>query len=141
MPDFVELCNAAYDPETGDMKERADLDALWTALFGLEEWFFAMAPTDTEKPQPFMIRNNEDIWAFVFTDTEKLQDFAAQNNLLGEDGNAMYLALKNYAARDWIRRASEFGLSVVQFNYGCPGWYSPVANLDRIHDHLYGGQS
>lgn len=139
MPDFIQLCNAAYDPQTGAMKERADLDALWKALFGLDEWLFAMSPNDLSDPQPFMIQHNDEIWAFVFTDSEKLQEFATQNNLTGEGENAVYISLKQDDARDWIRRAAEQGLNVVHFNYGCPGWYSPVENLDRIHHHLFDG--
>lgn len=133
-PDFLALCSAAY-PE-GAPGPRPAMDALWTALFQLERWLFAVEPGDPTRPYVGEYAGQR--WAFAFTDSGLLGRFVEQNGLRGP-GDLLFLSMPAADARGWIEQAGERGLLAgVQFNFAGPGWFAPARSLAAIHTHLLG---
>lgn len=129
-PDFIALSKAAH-PEHGDGPREA-LSALWIALYGLESWLIATAPGDLTQPLVYELDGKR--WIFVFTDADKLAEFRKMNKLADDT----FLSMSPDSARAWANDLSKHGLFGVHFNHGCPGWFSPIENLDLIHRHLFG---
>ncbi len=133
-PDFVTLCESAYPG--GQPGPRAALDALWTALFGLPDWLFAVHPGDPTRP--YVTEYQGGRWAFVFTDSGQLARFTEQNGLRGP-GELLFLSMPTAQARQWLDEAGQRGLiGGAQFNFGGPGWFAPCQNLGAIYEHLMG---
>lgn len=113
------------------------MDALWTALFELPEWIFAVFP---EGPlRPYLSTYQDRRWLFVFTDTAQLDRFLEENSLNPKEGARAFMTMPVDGARRYIAEVGDNGtISGVQFNFGGPGWFAPYENVQRIHDHLFG---
>lgn len=132
-PDFIKLSQAAHPASgTGTMEDK---DALWTALFGLPEWYFPVFP---EGPiYPFLSTINGKRWAFAFTEPSLLDFFLEEQSLQAADGRS-FLTMPVDGARQWIAENGDEGkIFGVHFNFGCPGWFAPYKNVEAIYQHLF----
>ncbi|MCC6521395.1 MAG: hypothetical protein IT373_01915 [Polyangiaceae bacterium] len=111
------------------------MDALWNALLRLPQWIFAVSERDPTAP--LVVAMDGKSWVFVFTDTTQLERFLRENNLRGQ-GELQYLTMPVDGARRWLAQAGTRGVFGVHFNFGGPGWFAPIPNIDAIHAHLMG---
>lgn len=134
--DFVKLSSAAH-PDRERHGPREAMDALWTALFELPEWIFAVFPEDPL--HPYMSTYQGHRWLFAFTDTVQLDRFLEENSLNPKDGERVFMTMPVDGARQYIAEMGDKGtIYGVQFNFGGPGWFAPYENVERIHAHLFG---
>ena len=114
------------------------LDALWTALFDLKEWYFAVAPEANTNPYPFISTFNGKRCAFAFTDPQRSWAFCSDNDLLDPLGKASsHIAMPLPQVLEWIRQAGENEeFEIVHFNFGELGWFCPVSTFPGISRRL-----
>lgn len=86
-PDFRVLAEKAY-PD-GAAPNRAQMDALWTALFKLKQWHFLMSAETTGARQPAVQMIDGEPWLLAFTDLNMLSLYAAMSEKILLDGGAI----------------------------------------------------
>lgn len=131
-PDFDALCGRAYP--NGATGPRAAMDALWKATLQLETWHFAVPKQNPTTPLLVAIEGKT--WAFAFTDGGRARRFVTENPEPCGGAHDFVLAIPSGGAREML--SGMRGVFGVHFNYGQPGWFAPIPNLDRIHAHLFG---
>lgn len=131
---FEALAAAAYP--NGKLGPIEDSDALWSALFELPEWLFALHPDDPAKP--YISLHNGKTCFFVFTDSAKLAHFLQETNLPLAQGGAQFLSMPVSRARRYIAQAGGKGLiDGLLFDFDKPGWYAPYSSLEKIYRHIF----
>lgn len=135
MPDFDALWKAVAAHGDNATAAMADQGILWTALFSLDEWHILFA-ADPSTPRPQILRYDGQKWAMVFTDKDRLQAFAKEMNLTLETGHALFVSLDVPAARRALKSMGQHGIHGARFNQGENGWFSPMPNIEAIHQYL-----
>ena len=124
--------------------KRADLDLLMRAAFSLDQWFVVALPdaasTMRDAPvRPFTQPDNERYnAAYVFTDARRGERFVSINQLKGDNGQA--LRVVSIPADTFVgwSKSGELPSRIrrLHFNFGSPGWFSPMENIAAIFGHL-----
>lgn len=136
MIDFDALADQAYNRNTLKPGEREDLMNLWTELFKLEDWIFVVdASHPSLNPAPFVGFIEERPWLFIFTDSQRAYDFAKKNELLDSRGECLFISTKTDAARKMLA-STQSNVDGIRINEGPHGWFSPLPNIEQIHDLL-----
>jgi hypothetical protein len=134
-PNFIDLVAAAY-PEGGDGPREA-MDRLWVECFSLPAWLFLMSPRSAETLQPSLQSMDGKGWLLAFTDSDLLHKYARDNKNLDEKGDVLYLSMEPGKALAYLARYEGTEAFGIRFNeHAKRGWFSPLANLPRIHAHL-----
>lgn len=138
--DFVQLCKDAY-PDGTVAENSAPLEALWRAAFSLEYWYFPLPPNREENSlQPLLMKQeNEKLWAFAFTDLEKLREFCVVNNIYPDEESVVFVGMKVDSVPDWTLKLIPYGLEIIHFNYGFPGWSVSADNLPKLFEFVVNG--
>jgi hypothetical protein len=124
--------------------ERADIDLLMRAAFSLDEWFVVALPgaepTVRDAPvRPFTLPDNERYnSAYVFTDARRGERFVSINQLKGENGQPLRVVSVPADTLVGWSQAGELPLRIrrLHFNFGNPGWFSPMENIPAIFEQL-----
>jgi hypothetical protein len=133
---FDALSKAAYSDDAS-LEQK---DALWLALFKLEQWYF-IARGNFPNLVPYIgealqIEPNS-LWIYAFTDDEKATNFAKENGLGAEDGSSLYFSVPvNRTTIPWILGYKDSDVKGVFFNANSDGFYTPLRQLQTIKDHL-----
>ena len=131
--DFKQLAEAAESQQT-----RENMDALWRAVFSLEQWYF-IARGNKDKPTPFASVVNGKPFLMGFTSTEGAQVFYARNKL--DDGKShgiLSIPSRNTA---YFTSFAQHGVFGILFNDHEKGFYTPLTNIQPMYDYFVVGKS
>ncbi len=130
--DFDALTAAALPNQ--QLGPAAAVDALWRAVFSLDQWLFIVHPNSAIDPRPFVAYEAGYVCLFAFTDGERLREFAKENAMLDEKGNALMLSVSPDTGIDWGHQEYQRGgRQRIHFDFGGPGWFAPLMGLPGIH--------
>jgi len=126
---FDELVRSARSSEAPSR-----LDALYRALFGLDQWLFVADPRPgLLAPRPYRGIHEGKAWYYVFTDEEHLQRFAEANGFARGPTSGPIAVTVDEAVE---RIAEDRGVDGVHFNEGEDGWFLPRERLPEVQRHL-----
>ncbi|MEZ5211250.1 hypothetical protein [Gordonia sp. (in: high G+C Gram-positive bacteria)] len=117
--------------------DRSGLDALWRAVFELDEWWFiarglgadCMPGDDTH---PFIGVLDGKPFLMAFTDGERARRFALANGLGAADGTAHALAIPPAGIVSTAPSYRQQGVFAIVFDHGSTGFFSPLEDLAAI---------
>jgi hypothetical protein len=129
---------AAYDALSRAAREsrggRAELDALWSAVYRLPSWLF-LVRGDNVIPITCIIEGKHSVMAF--TDHPALQRFSKlQNYDSAGDYSVMLLTVER--ASEMLLGLRSRGAEVLLFNHGGEGFSTPLDNLPGIYHYFNG---
>ena len=128
MIDFDSLASLANNPKA--------LMNLWASFFKLDNWIFVVdASLVSDTPAPFVGFMDKKPWLFTFTDTQRAYDFAKKNKLLDSRGECLFISVNTNAARKMLL-STKSKVEGIRVNEGPYGWFSPLANIEKIHSLL-----
>ena len=135
--DFDALSNIAHGPDGGIAK----LNELWGHTFQLKEWLFINRGTLTA-PSPY-VASRADVCEGkqlirAFTDAQKLMDFVSENKLANNGDVPFILSVPTQDIIPWLLNFTRQQVYGIWFNSNLKsnGYYSPLAQLRPIKDHL-----
>ncbi len=135
--EFERLVAEAYDLESGETKSMQALDALWRAVFELENWYFITLPEPDKAMYPLVGVIDGLNWFYAFTDEALLQQFARKENLVDEEKGAYLISVPTKDILPWLEEVRANGVYGIRFNQGDFGWYVPLENFAAIYEHLF----
>jgi len=135
--DFTVLARDTFKSDGSVDIEKGDL--LWAALFGLPQWYFLMTPKSVAAHHPSAQRIDGKVWYLAFTDTEKLKFYAESNQNLGENGDALFVAMSPAEAVEFADSSRNQNVYGIRFNERQEhGWFSPMENIAEFPKYLRG---
>jgi hypothetical protein len=102
--------------------------ALWSAVCGLDEWFFVNRGTP-EAPRPYVLAGEAGVTLCLYSSAERAQAGARANGLLADDAPAPLFSLALPQGLEWLLSLRDAGVSAVVLDYPQVGAWTPVANL------------
>ncbi len=141
-PDFDQLAFAAH-PEIDRHGSIEALDALWKAVFLLDEWHFLGEPKtihnaiDGAKPFQWDRKQDGTKWLLLFTDLQRAKLWAATQDFGAGADRVNFLSIKQDEARAHFRSLIGKSVAGIRFNEGSKfGWMAPLEDIDTIFGHL-----
>jgi hypothetical protein len=134
MLDFDKLADAALAKGFKDMDAN---NALWTALFGLEQWHLMTFPDSKSMPPGLNIETHDGKkWIMAFTDTDRLHAYAKERKQLNSDGTMKGMSIPSQTSFDFFGGLKKQGVFGIRFNQGEHGWFAPIDGPRNIHAFL-----
>ncbi len=116
---------------------RPDLDLLWAPAFSLDAWHALVHPRDAAQPTPYVRLERGVVTAYLFTDETRPARSIALPELRADDGSYLLMPISPLSLVESSRLdPREQPFDTLRFNFGNPGWYSPLRNMAHVFDHL-----
>lgn len=109
-------------------------DALWSAVHGLEYWFF-IPRGEPPVVQPMAIVLEQGPMLLAFTSLERAREAATRMGIPAEQTRRM-LAMPSAGVVGLADDYAQMGLYGVMFDSGWSGFFAPVADLRAIRDRV-----
>jgi len=132
-PDFDKLVQ-----RTQQEKSRESLDALWGAVYALEDWFM-IASGEPPNVGPFIGVMEDKPFVFAFTEPEKAAEAAKNRGLVDKNGDPHLLAIPVAGFVKTVETYIEKGIFGVYFNDGENAFYTPLTDVKSMFQFHRGG--
>lgn len=112
-------------------KTRESLDALWGAVYAMENWFM-IAAGEPPNVGPFIGVMEDKPFVFAFTEPEKAAEAAKSRGLVDKNGNPHLLAIPVAGFVKTVGTYIENGIFGIYFNDGAGAFYTPLTDVKSM---------
>ena len=120
-----------------ETNDNTDINNMWEAVFGLEEWIF-IAQGEGDETTPLVGMIEEKPMLMAFTDEARAKEFGVANNLQGEDGLVGMLGVPVDMAVKVGETLAQHGVFGILFNQGENNFFAPLEQLPQMFDFFVG---
>lgn len=132
-PDFDKLAERTQQDKT-----KESLDALWGAVYALEDWYM-IAAGEPPNVGPFIGVIEDKPFVFVFTEPEKAAEAAKNRGLVDKNGDPHLLAIPVAGFVKTVETYLEKGIFGVYFNDCKNAFYTPLTDVKSMFQFHRGG--
>jgi hypothetical protein len=123
---------------TQQEKSRESLDALWGAVYAMENWYM-IAAGEPPNVGPFIGVMEDKPFVFAFTEPEKAAESAKSHGLVDKNGDPHLLAIPVAGFARTVDTYIEKGVFGILFNDGENAFYTPLTDIKSMfHFHRQG---